>query len=82
MTEEMASPGDPAGFEGADPLGPDERWADFSPMIAYLVITGLVLTLATWRNLAWAYVVGLLLTVIWVLGFVVVRDRPERWFRW
>ena len=82
MTEEMASLGDPAESEGADPLGPDERWADQSPMIAYLVITGLVLTLATWRNLAWAYIVGLLLTVIWLLGFVVARDRPERWFRW
>jgi hypothetical protein len=66
----------------ADPLGPDVRWANESPMIGYLVVTGLLLTLATWRNLAWAYVVGLLLTVIWVLGFVVVRNRPQRWFRW
>jgi hypothetical protein len=50
-------------------------------MIAYLAVTGLVLTLATWKNLAWACITGLVLTAIWVVGSVVVRNRPERWFR-
>jgi hypothetical protein len=66
----------------ADPLGPDVQWANLTPMIVYLVVTGLVLTLATWKNLAWAYIVGLLLTIVWVAGFVVDRDRRERWFGW
>ena len=65
-----------------DPLGPDVRWANQTPMIAYLVVAGLMLTLATWKNLTWAYIIGLVLTVIWVAGFVVVKDRRERWFRW
>lgn len=82
MTEEALPVNDPAEPPEADPLGPDTRWADLSPMIAYLLVTGLVLTLATWRGLAWAYVLGLVLTAVWVLGFVVVRKRPERWFRW
>lgn len=77
MTDET-----PLGGGTADPLGPDVQWANLSPMIAYLIVTGLVLTLATWKNLAWAYITGLVLTAIWVLGFVVVRNRPERWFRW
>jgi cell division protein FtsW (lipid II flippase) len=77
MTDETQLTGDTA-----DPLGPDVQWADLAPMIAYLIVTGLVLTLATWKNLAWAYIVGLVLTAIWVLGFVVARNRPERWFRW
>ena len=81
MSEETLAPDGPEA-PNADPLGADVRWANETPMIVFLVVTGLVLTLATWRNLAWAYVVGLLLTVIWVLGFVVARDRTERWFRW
>ena len=72
----------PLAGDTADPLGPDVQWANLSPMIAYLIVTGLVLTLAVWKNLAWAYIVGLALTAIWVLGFVVDRNRPERWFRW
>jgi lysylphosphatidylglycerol synthetase-like protein (DUF2156 family) len=73
---------DSAESPGGDPLGPETRWSNQTAMIIYLVVTGLVLTLATWRDLAWAYIVGLLLTAIWILGFVVVRDRTERWFRW
>jgi hypothetical protein len=71
-----------AEFAGGDPLGPEARWANQTAMIIFLVVTGLILTLATWRDLAWAYIVGLLLTAIWVLGFVVARDRSERWFLW
>jgi hypothetical protein len=81
MTDETPLPGGTT-ESAADPLGPDVQWANLTPMIVYLVVTGLVLTLATWKNLAWAYIVGLLLTVVWVAGFVVDRDRRERWFRW
>ena len=82
MSDETLPMDESAQAPGSDPLGPDVRWANQAPMIVYLVVTGLVLTLATWRDLAWAYIVGLLLTAIWILGFVVVRDRTERWFRW
>jgi hypothetical protein len=83
MTAEMPSARDGmAGSLEADPLGSDARWANLTPMIVYLVVTGLVLTLATWKDLAWAYVVGLLLTVIWIAGFVVSKGRPQRWFGW
>jgi len=82
MTEDAPLVGDTSESLGADPLGPDVRWANLSPMIAYLVVTGLVLTLATWKNLTWAYIVGLLLTVIWIAGFAVDSGRRERWFRW
>lgn len=82
MTEERPPAVDASGSADIDPLGPDVRWANLTPMIVYLVAVGLLLTLATWKNLVWAYTIGLLLTVIWVIGFVVVKDRPERWFRW
>ena len=65
-----------------DPLGPEESWADFRPMIVYLAVAGAVLTLATRKNWTWAYIVGLLLAVGWVLGFFVSRGRRERWYRW
>ena len=65
-----------------DPLGPDVRWADLAPMIVYLLAVGGLLTLATWQDWAWAYILGLVLTVVWVGGFVVVKDRRERWFGW
>jgi len=66
-----------------DPLGPDERWANLVPMCVYMVAVGGVLTLAVWQSWAWAYVLGLVLTAIWVAGFVVVRDRRDRkWFVW
>jgi hypothetical protein len=68
--------------EPVDPLGPEESWADFRPMILYLMVTGAVLTVAAKTDDAWAYVVGLVLTAGWVLGFVVSRNRPERWFIW
>lgn len=68
--------------DDSDPLGPDDRWAHLEPMIAYMLFTGGVLTLAVWQTWAWAYMVGLALTLGWVLGFVLVRDRPERWYRW
>lgn len=82
MTEEKPPAVDAPGSADIDPLGPDVRWANQTPMIAYLVVVGLVLTLGTWKNLAWAYLIGLVLTVIWIAGFVVVKDRSERWFRW
>jgi cell division protein FtsW (lipid II flippase) len=82
MTEERSPAVGATGSAETDPLGPDVRWANLAPMIAYLVVVGLVLTLATWKNLAWAYITGLLLTAVWVAGFVVDRNRPERWFRW
>lgn len=65
-----------------DRLGPDRLWADLRPMIVYLAVVGAVFTLAARKDYTWAYVLGLVLTVVWVLGFVVSRDRPERWFRW
>ncbi|MGN6403149.1 hypothetical protein [Sinomonas sp.] len=82
MTDEALPVGGGTEAPEADPLGPDVQWANLSPMIAYLLVTGLVLTLAVWKNLAWAYILGLLLTVVWVAGFVVDRNRPQRWFRW
>lgn len=82
MTEETPPVGDATESPDVDPLGPDVQWANLSAMIVYLAAVGLLLTLATWRNLAWAYIVGLLLTVTWVAGFVVDKDRRERWFRW
>lgn len=82
MTEETPPVSDTTESLEVDPLGPDVRWANLTPMIAYLVVAGLLLTLATWKNLTWAYIVGLLLTVIWIAGFVVVKNRRERWFRW
>ncbi len=66
-----------------DPLGPDVQWANLAPMCFYLATTGAVLTLAARRHWTWAYVLGLVLTVVWVLGFVVVRNRRDRrWFYW
>ncbi len=82
MTEERSPLANPAESAEIDPLGPDVRWANLAPMIAYLVAVGGLLTLATWKNLGWAYILGLLLTVLWIIGFVVVNDRPERWLRW
>jgi hypothetical protein len=67
---------------GEDPLGPDRPWADLRPMIVYLAVVGAVFTLAARKDYTWAYVLGFVLTVVWVVGFVVSRDRPERWFRW
>lgn len=82
MTDETPPAGDATESPNADPLGPDVQWANLWAMIGYLVVVGLLLTLATWRNLVWAYIVGLVLTVAWVAGFVVVKDRRERWLRW
>jgi len=82
MTEESSPAVGATGPVEADPLGPDVRWANLAPMIGYLVVVGLVLTLATWKNLAWAYILGLALTVVWLLGFAVDRNRPQRWFGW
>ena len=65
-----------------DPLGADEHWANLAPMIAYLLGAGVLLTLAVWQDWEWAFVLGLVLTVAWVAGFVIVKDRRERWFRW
>ena len=82
MTEERSPAVGAAGPAEADPLGPDVQWANLAPMIGYLVVVGLVLTLATWKNLPWAYILGLSLTVVWLLGFAVDRNRRERWFIW
>jgi hypothetical protein len=65
-----------------DPLGPDVPWANLAPMIAYLLAVGGLLALATWQDWTWAYILGLVLTVVWVAGFVAVKDRRERWFVW
>ena len=65
-----------------DPLGPKEHWGDLTPMILFLMVAGGILTLAAGKDWAWAYIVGLILTAVWVAGFVVVRNRPERWFKW
>ncbi|MDQ3895410.1 MAG: hypothetical protein M3292_12265 [Actinomycetota bacterium] len=51
-------------------------------MIAYLAVVGVVLTLAARNGSSWAYVLGLVLTLVWVLGFVLSHERRERWFRW
>jgi hypothetical protein len=51
-------------------------------MIVCLAVVGAVFTLAVGKDYTWAYVLGFVLTVVWVVGFVVSRDRPERWFRW
>jgi hypothetical protein len=82
MTEERSPAVGAAGSVETDPLGPDVQWANLAPMIGYLVVVGLVLTLATWKNLAWAYILGLSLTVVWLAGFAVDRNRRERWFFW
>jgi hypothetical protein len=68
--------------EGLDRLGPEQSWADFRPMIAYLAAVGAILTLAAREGWTWAYIAGLLGTAIWVAGFVVARRKPERWFMW
>jgi hypothetical protein len=68
--------------EGCDRLGPEESWADFRPMIAYLAVVGGIFTLAVSEGWIWAYIVGLVGTAIWVAGFVVARGKPERWFIW
>jgi hypothetical protein len=65
-----------------DPLGPEQSWADFRPMIAYLAAVGGILTLAALKDWTWAYIVGLIGTAIWVVGFLVARGKPERWFIW
>jgi hypothetical protein len=65
-----------------DPLGPDRKWASLEPMIVFMVATGGILSLAAWKNWTWAWIVGLVLTAVWALGFLVARNRPERWFRW
>jgi hypothetical protein len=65
-----------------DPLGPDRSWARLEPMIAFMLAAGGILSLAAWKNWTWSWIVGLVLTVVWVGGFVVARNRPERWFRW
>jgi amino acid transporter len=44
------------------------------PFILYAVVEGE----ASYVGLGWLIV----LAGIWVLGFVVARNRPERWFRW
>ncbi len=75
MTEEIKP-------KEVDPLGPDVRWGNLAPMIAYLLAVGGLLTLATWQNWAWAYILGLVLTVAWLGGFLLVKDRRERWLRW
>jgi amino acid transporter len=64
-----------------DPLGPWRQWADLTPMILYLLVTGAIFTLAVWQGFGWAYILGLALTVIWLLGFVVPRGEA-RWFAW
>jgi hypothetical protein len=65
-----------------DPLGPDVQWANLAPMIVFLLAVGGLLTLATWQNWGWAYVLGLVLTAAWIGGFLLVKDRRERWFLW
>jgi len=65
-----------------DPLGPDERWARLEPMVLFMAGVGGIFTLAAWQDWTWAFVLGLVLTCVWVGGFVVVRNRRERWFRW
>jgi hypothetical protein len=65
-----------------DPLGPDRLWADLRPMVGFLCATGAVLTLATRKNWTWAYILGLLMTAAWVAGFIVSRNKPQRWYSW
>jgi hypothetical protein len=65
-----------------DPLGPDVRWAHLEPMVLFMAVVGAIFTLAVWQDWGWAYALGLVLTGVWVGGFVVTRDRRERWFRW
>ena len=65
-----------------DPLGPDVPWGNLTPMIGYMLAVGGLLTLATWQNWAWAYILGLVLTVVWLAGFVLVRETRARWFWW
>ena len=40
--------------EPVDPLGPEKSWADFRPMILYLMVTGAILTVAAKMDEAWA----------------------------
>jgi hypothetical protein len=68
--------------DAEDPLGPDRPWASLVPMVAYMLAVGGLLTLATWQNWGWAFILGLVLTAFWVVGFVVVKDKRERWLRW
>jgi hypothetical protein len=75
MTEITEQPGE-------DRLGPDRQWADLRPMILYLCVVGAVWTLAARKDYSWAYVLGLVLTALWVTGFIVARNRPTRWFIW
>ncbi len=64
-----------------DPLGPWRRWGDLTPMILYMLVIGAAFTLAVWKGYGWAYIIGLALTVIWLVGFLVPR-REARWFAW
>jgi len=66
-----------------DPLGPEQHWANLMPMIAYLAAVGVLLSIAAWQDWGWAFTLGLVLTAVWIVGFIVSKDRLDaRWFRW
>ena len=66
-----------------DPLGPEQHWANLMPMIAYLAAVGVLFSIAAWQDWGLAFTLGLVLTAVWVVGFIVSKDRPSaRWFRW
>lgn len=51
------------------------------PLVGMLAVGGLVLTLALRTDTDWLYVLGLALTIVWVVGFVLARGEA-RWYRW
>ena len=57
------------------------RVSSLWPLIAAWALSGLVLTLALKTGEGWLYILGLALTAVWTLGFVVARG-DARWFRW
>lgn len=58
-------------------IGTSNLWA---PILAWCV-DALILTLAVRADSAALYIVGVLLTIVWVIGFAYHRPNA-RWFSW
>ncbi len=77
----MADAGSDEAVYEEDPLATVQHWGNLAPLVLHLMVTGAFFTLAEANDYTWAFVVGFVLSGLWVAGFF-LAPRDRRWYAW
>lgn len=69
-------------FDPDDPLSSVEHWGNLTPMIGFLVVAGVILSVAAASGTGWLFVLGFVLILVWIGGFSPLATRHGGWMRW